>query len=42
LSTVKDLGLHLYNILSVVQGRHHETEEKRVQVPASEAMRDLD
>ena len=42
LSTVKDLGLHLYNILSVVQGRHHETEEKRVEVPASEAMRDLE
>lgn len=42
LSTVKDLGLHLYNILSVVQGRHHETEEKRVEVDAPEAMRDLE
>ncbi len=41
LSTVKDLGLHLYNILSVVQGRH-ESEEKKVEVDANEAMRDLE
>jgi uncharacterized protein (TIGR02421 family) len=41
LSTVKDLGLHLYNILSVVQNRT-DTDEKRIEVPASEAMRDLE
>lgn len=41
LSTVKDLGLHLYNILSVVQGRN-ESEEKKVEVDAKEAMRDLE
>ncbi|NDF16306.1 DUF1704 domain-containing protein, partial [bacterium] len=41
LSTVKDLGLHLYNILSVVQTRT-ELEEKKVEVAAKEAMRDLE
>jgi uncharacterized protein (TIGR02421 family) len=41
LSTVKDLGLHLYNILSVVQNRT-DTDEKRVEVDAAEAMRELE
>jgi uncharacterized protein (TIGR02421 family) len=41
LATVKDLGLHLYNILSVVQGRS-EPEEKKIEVDAPEAMRDLE
>ncbi len=41
LSTVKDLGIHLYNILSVVQGRS-ETEEKKIEIAAPEAMRDLE
>lgn len=41
LSTVKDLGLHLYNILSTVEGRS-QTAEKKVEVVAEEAMRDLE
>ena len=41
LSTVKDLGLHLYNILSVVQNRG-EPEEKRVEVAAKDAMKELE
>lgn len=41
LSTVKDLGVHLYNILSVVQNRT-DSDEKRVEVDAAEAMRDLE
>jgi uncharacterized protein (TIGR02421 family) len=41
LSTVKDLGVHLYNILSGVQVRG-ETEEKAALVDAKEALRDLE
>jgi len=41
LSTVKDLGLHLYNILSPVQYRA-EPGEQREQIEAPEAMRELE
>lgn len=42
-STIKDLGVHLYNILSGVQGQVlSANDEKRVEVNASEAMRDLE
>ncbi len=42
-STVKDLGVHLYNILSGVQGQVlSANDEKRVEVDAHEAMRDLE
>jgi uncharacterized protein (TIGR02421 family) len=42
-STVKDLGVHLYNILSGVQGQVlSANDEKKVEVDAHEAMRDLE